>query len=86
MTDKYEQSKKILDNHHKWPCPYVYKFIVPSEKLSQLTDLFPDENIITRKSKSGKYISVTMESTMCSSEEVMDFYARASQVQGLISL
>jgi len=86
MTDKIEKFKQALDGHHQWPCPYIYKFIVPSENLSQLTDLFPNEEITVRESKTGKYTSVTMTSTMCSSDEVLSVYTKASQVPGLMSL
>ncbi|MBI9078350.1 MAG: DUF493 family protein [Pseudodesulfovibrio sp.] len=86
MTDKHEQFKQTLDNTHTWPCPYIYKFIVPTENLFQLTELFPDEKIEIRESKTGKYSSVTMTSTMCSSKEVMEVYTKASQVPGIMSL
>jgi len=86
MTDKHKQFKQALDENHQWPCPYIYKFIVPSENLSQLTDLFPEEKIEIRESKTGKYTSVTMVSTMCSSKEVMRVYTKASQVTGIMSL
>lgn len=86
MTEKIEQFKQTLDEHHQWPCPYIYKFIVPTENLQQLCDLFPDEKIEKRESRTGKYTSVTLTSTMCSSDHVMEYYERASQVPGLMSL
>lgn len=86
MTEKIEQFKQVLDNHHEWPCPYTYKFILPTENLGQLLDLFPEAELSKRESKTGKYTSVTMTSTMCSSNEVMSVYEKASQVPGLMSL
>lgn len=86
MTKNHDQFKQTLDEHHQWPCPYIYKFIIPSENLQQLCDLFPEESIKTRESKTGKYTSVTLTSTMCSSDEVMEYYERAAQVPGLMSL
>lgn len=86
MTNKREQFKTALDEHHQWPCPYIYKFIVPSENLDQLLELFPDEQKQTRESKGGKYTSVTMTSHMCSAEEVMQVYEKAAKVPGLMSL
>ncbi len=86
MSDKIEQFKQVLDGHHQWPCPYPFKFIVPSENLHLVVELFPDNELTTRESKSGKYTSITMETTMCASQEVMDVYEKASQIPGLMSL
>ena len=86
MSEKEATFKQTLDECHEWPCPYIYKFIMPSENLNQLLELFPEEKIETRESRTGKYTSVTMTSTMCSSEEVMAVYEKAAQVPGLMSL
>ncbi len=86
MSDKAEQFKQVLDGHHQWPCPYPFKFIVPTENLPLVVDLFSDHELSTRESKSGKYTSITMESTMCSSQEVLEVYEKASTVPGLMSL
>lgn len=86
MTNKIKRFKEVLDNHHQWPCPYAYKFIVPTENLDLFRELFPTEQIDTRQSRTGKYTSVTMVSTMCSSAEVMAIYEKAAQVPGLMSL
>lgn len=80
------QFKKILDEHHQWPCPYIFKFIVPTENLPLFLQAFPDEKIGTRESKTGKYTSITFESKMCSSEEVMSVYNKASEIPGVMSL
>ena len=86
MTDKTEQFKQVLDDHHQWPCPYVYKFILPAENLPLFKELFPEERIETRQSRTGKYISITMVTTMCSAHDVMAIYEKAAQVPGLMSL
>lgn len=86
MTDNQERFGQRLDENHQWPCPYTFKFIVPSSNLDELTELFPDEKLSFRESKNGKFTSVTMESTMCSSREVMDVYKKAARVPGVMSL
>lgn len=86
MTDNNDKFKQVLDEHHQWPCPYLFKFIVPTENISMLMDFFPDDNVQTRESKSGKYTSVTVESHMCSSKEVMEVYEKVSTVPGIMSL
>lgn len=86
MSEKIAQFRQVLDETHQWPCPYIFKFIVPSENIDQLVGLFPDHDIQQRSSKSGKYISVTVESNMCSSKDVMDVYEMVSVVPGVMSL
>ena len=86
MPEKRARFKQALDAHHQWPCPYVYKFIMPTENLPIFTTLFPDAETESRSSRSGKYTSITMVSTMCSSNEVMAVYEKAAQVPGLMSL
>lgn len=86
MSDKNEQFKNALDEHHQWPCPYLFKFIVPSENLSKVVELFPDTEIQTRESKTGKYTSVSVETTMCSSKDVMEVYEKVASVPGVMSL
>lgn len=86
MPEKRAQFRQALDGHHQWPCPYVFKFIMPTENLPQFTALFPDESTQNRSSKTGKYTSVTMSSTMCSAEEVMAVYDKAAQIPGIMSL
>lgn len=86
MIDKQEQFKRVLDECHEWPCPYTYKFILPTENLAQFTTLFSEEIFGTRESKTGKYTSITMELTMGSSEEIMMIYTKVSQIPGLMSL
>lgn len=86
MNDKNAQFQQVLDECHQWPCPYTFKFIVPTENLPLVEELFPDYKLQKRESKSGKYTSVTMESNMCSSKDVMAVYEKAATVPGVMSL
>ena len=86
MDERHEQFSRILDDHHQWPCPYLFKFIVPADKLNDFNALFEDESKTEKASKTGKYVSVTFESHMCSSHDVMDIYRRASAIPGILSL
>ncbi|WP_419787848.1 DUF493 family protein [Pseudodesulfovibrio sp.] len=86
MDDRHKQFHKLLNDHHEWPCPYLFKFIVPFEKLDEFCSLFQDYDLRTRPSRTGKYVSVTFETNMCSSHEVMEVYSTAAQVSGVMSL
>lgn len=86
MSDKNAQFQQVLDECHDWPCPYIFKFIMPTENIGLFKELFPEKDIQTRESKTGKYTSVTMESTMDSSKDVMSVYEQAAQIPGIMSL
>ena len=86
MIDKNKKFKQMLDEHHQWPCPYVFKFIVPSGQMDNFRALFPETPMTTRESRSGKYTSVTLESHMCSANEVMAVYEKAGNIPGIMSL
>ncbi|MFH1912816.1 MAG: DUF493 family protein [Pseudomonadota bacterium] len=86
MTDRDAQFESTLDEHHQWPCPYAFKFIVPTANLPLLAALFESERLVTRQSSGGKYTSVTLESTMCSGKAVMEVYRKASEIPGLMAL
>jgi len=86
MTDQNSKFQQVLDESHQWPCPYIFKFIVPTENLHMVESMFSDESLQKRESKNGKYTSVTMESDMCSSREVMDVYEKVATVPGVMSL
>ena len=88
MPEKKDDSafKKQLDDHYRWPSKYLFKFIVPSGKEGEFEDIFPGEELKFRSSKEGKYISISADVVMNSSEEVMDIYRKAYKIEGVISL
>ena len=85
-----EESRKrfceTLDQHHEWPCIYVFKFIVPQSALPKVEAILHEMEVSKRNSKTGKYVSVTAEHPMESSEDVADIYAKICEVEGAISL
>jgi putative lipoic acid-binding regulatory protein len=86
----FNRIKLQLDASHDWPALYMFKFIVPSdnEKIAKVEALFNAETaeIRLRPSKNGKYTSITAREIMTSSDAVMECYAQASQIEGLIAL
>ena len=77
----------ILDEHHKWPAMYSFKFIVPAAKGKELEALIPEaERMESRPSSGGKYTAYTFHCPMGSGREVMSVYARVKGIQGLVSL
>lgn len=86
MTYDREKFMETLDEHHDWPCPYVFKFIMPTTSLPTFEALFPEEEYSLKESRSGKYTSVTMEPHVCSAEEVMKVYDLIVDIPGIMSL
>jgi hypothetical protein len=93
MNDKdtfYENLKNQLDDTTKFPADYMYKFIVPTDKnqVEEVHSLFTAGGAIikTKKSKTGKYISVSIVLKIQSSDEVISYYRKAEKIKGIISL
>lgn len=78
--------REKLDNNHAWPTLYMFKFIVPVGKEEEIEQLFPKNEVKTKQSSQGNYISVTAKLMMNSSEDVIDIYKKANEVQGVIAL
>jgi len=78
--------REKLDEHYIWPSLYTFKFIVPKEKVEDVKKLFPKHESTEKISKNGNYISVTLQMMMPGSEEVIEVYNLASEVEGLIAL
>ena len=75
-----------LDEHHSWPTVYIFKFIVPKGKESELKELFPLHTSSEKVSTQGNYISITFQMMMPSSDAVIEVYERVSSIEGLIAL
>lgn len=93
MSDResfYKKLKAQLDDTTTFPSDYLYKFIVSSEgdKIDQVHSIFNNTGavITTKKSKTGKYISISIVMKLSSSDEVISYYKEAEKVEGIISL
>lgn len=86
----YIKLKQSLEETTTFPTKYLYKFIVPNdpEKIKQIDDIFNHLGAVinTKTSSKGNYTSVSIQVTMQSSEQVIEKYKEAAQVEGIISL
>lgn len=85
MSD-YLRFKERLDNNHIWPSVYMFKFIVPTGREEAINRLFQKNQLSSRYSKNKKYISITAQALMKSSDEVIRVYEKAHTVEGVIAL
>jgi uncharacterized protein len=87
MDSKWMNSfREKLDQHYTWPSVYLFKFIVPTGKESEVKKLFPAQTTSDKLSKQGNYTSVTVEMVMPSSEAVIAVYEQASRIEGIVAL
>jgi len=80
------QFKDKLDSSYSWPALYMFKFIVPAGMENEVIDIFPKHEILQKKSKNGKYISLTAKIMAGSSDQIIEIYQKATVIDGLISL
>jgi uncharacterized protein len=87
--DRLNELRQRLNEHHKWPGLYMFKFILPNdeEKIGQLKRIF-SENVQfnSRLSANAKYTSITVREIMLSADAVFDRYLKAAEIEGILSL
>lgn len=93
MKDKsefYIKLKDQLEDTTNFPSDYMYKFIVPTNgnQLKEVLDVFENKGavITTKKSKTGKYISITIVLKLKNADEVISYYKKVEEIKGIISL
>lgn len=93
MEDKeafYSKLKIQLEDTTTFPADYMYKFIVPSDgnQVAAISTIFDNKGAVinTKKSRTGKYVSVSIVLKVASSNEVIAYYKKVSPIKGIISL
>lgn len=86
----YGRLKEELLKGTEWPSTYLYKFIVPSdpEKTDKIESIFDNTGAVieTKKSKNGKYTSLSITIHMENPDKVIEKYIEVGKVEGVISL
>ena len=87
----YKNLKKQLEDYTEWPAPYLFKFIVPTnkKKIQQILSFFedvPNAKAKTKTSSKGQYTSISIEAVIASADVVIEKYQQVSVVEGLLSL
>lgn len=93
MKDKnefYIKLKAQLQDTTDFPSDYMYKFIVPSSgnQVNEVENIFDNTGAVinTKKSKTGKYVSVSIVVNLDSANSVINYYKKAEKIEGIISL
>lgn len=85
----YNKLKTKLEEQFNWPSVYMFKFIIPADnqKLALVEALFGKEaEVITRQSKTNKFLSITAKEMMINPDEIIEVYKKAEKIEGIISL
>lgn len=86
----YAKLKIQLEETTAFPTQYLYKFIVPTseEKIAEVISIFDNLGAVinTKKSKTGKYTSISIQLNMQNANAVILKYKEVSKVEGVISL
>ena len=87
MTEEWTLSfKEKLDAVYVWPALYMFKFIVPNQRVDDVKMLFPNHVSSEKQSEKGKYTSITFNMMMPSSDAVVSVYQKVKHVEGIIAL
>ncbi|PTN39067.1 DUF493 family protein [Desulfonatronum sp. SC1] len=83
----FDQFRKLLDEQCQWPSVYTFKFIVPKARAEELLAVFRScPEVSVRESSQGKYLSVTANMLMSSSDGVVAVYEAVAGIEGIIAL
>jgi hypothetical protein len=90
-TDEFYSKLKVqLEDTTDFPADYLYKFIVPTleNQVAEVKNIFDNTGAVinTKKSKTGKYVSVSIILKLNTSDEVILYYKKAAKIKGIISL
>ncbi|KYG78576.1 hypothetical protein EV198_1485 [Roseivirga ehrenbergii] len=88
MMQKFtsENFKEKLESTLNFPALYMFKFIVEDEKQNEVKKLFPGHDLKAKASSKGKYVSITAQVMMPSSDSIIEVYLEAAKIEGIIAL
>ncbi len=88
--DFYKRLKSQLEETTSWPSNYLYKFIVLTDpgKIKRIHQVFDNTGAVIdlKKSKNGKYTSVSITVNLRNPDEVIIKYKEVGLIEGVISL
>ncbi|TLF44848.1 DUF493 family protein [Maribacter aurantiacus] len=86
----YSKLREQLSATSTWPSNYLYKFIVLSdqEKINSIHKIFDNMGAVieSKKSKNGKYTSVSITVNLKNPDQVIEKYKEVGAIEGVISL
>jgi putative lipoic acid-binding regulatory protein len=89
------EALKLLEEHHQFPGPYTFKVIgawedqfvnAVKEAAVGVLEKASDCRLSTRPSSKGRYVSISLETQMRDSAQVLAMYAALRKVEGVVVL
>lgn len=89
------EALKLLEDHHQFPGPYTFKVIglwedefvsAVKEAAAGVLEKAGDCKVSTRPSSKGRYVSISLDTTMRDSAHVLEMYAALREVEGVVVL
>jgi putative lipoic acid-binding regulatory protein len=87
--DQLNRLRDRLNEIHRWPSIYMFKFILPSdeERITKLKLIFGESaEFKIRLSEKGNYTSITVREMMLDADGIFERYNAAGKIEGIISL
>lgn len=78
--------KELLEKEYDFPCEYSFKFVVPQDKQQEVFSLIEENKTSIKKSRTGKYISITYTTRVENVEHIIAIYERVAEVEGVLNL
>ncbi len=69
-----------------WPNLFLFKFIVPVDKLDEVLYYFLYQDTDLKISAKGRYISLSVSSFLLNPDKVLEVYGDMGQIKGVIAL
>jgi uncharacterized protein len=69
-----------------WPTLFLFKFIVPVDKLDEVLYYFLYQDTELKISSRGKYVSVSVSSFLLNPDKVLEVYEDIGRIKGVIAL
>jgi len=87
-TDIYANLKEKLEIVQQFPGVYCFKFILTGglDKIEDLRKILPDEEFTEQASKTGKYVSITINKKVENADEVIAIYKQTAEIKGIMTL
>lgn len=90
IEEFYNRLREKLETNTQFPTDFLYKFIIPNHenKKQQLYHIFEGTNALidTKESSSNKYLSFSVKIKVDNTDQIIDFYKKAGEIEGIVSL